>query len=155
MISISIARSLTLHQLSYYLLLLKEHRHLKDSIYKFLIIFKWLYRLGTVNSKSKNWELAVCLACNYPCSFDKSQNILKQSCILGLLGGELLNPQDRGLKSLLSWRGEGHVCSTPCLCICMHLRKSWKHHFQPLRHYSLKMLIEIFHTFDPFDIKET
>ena len=59
------------------------------------------------------------LACNYPCSFDKSQNVLKKSCILGLLGGEPLNPQDRGLKSLLSWRGEGHVCSTPCVSVCI------------------------------------
>ena len=68
----------------------------------------------------KNWELDVCLACNYPCSFDKSQNILKQICILGLLGGGSLNPQDRGLKSLPSWRLRGmYALHHVSVCICI------------------------------------
>ena len=57
------------------------------------------------------------LACNYPCSFDKSQNVLKQSCIFGLLGGEPLNPQDGGLlkkePSLLE--GQGACIQSVCL----------------------------------------
>ena len=40
---------------------------------------------------------------------DKSQNILKQSCLLGLTGGEPLNPQDRWLNQIAFplGRGEG------------------------------------------------
>ena len=66
----------------------------------------------------KNWELAVRLACNYPSSFDKSQNVLKQSCILGLLGGEPLNPHDGGLlkkePSLLEGQG---ACIQYTVCL--------------------------------------
>ena len=90
----------------------------------------------------KNLGLAVRLACNHPCSFDKFQDVLKQSCILGLLGGEQLNPQDGGGASqkqaafpLGGAKGMYEVhCVCVSVCICIKAANT---------------------TFDPFDMRVT